>query len=112
MKLFPRYHPHRTNNEASLKVVDPSNKHIHGSPTKVPTPTIDIFTDASCHGYGAIMGDKTMLGVWTRRYKEKHINALELEAIRQALLKFAFRAEPNSTGTYGQLHVNSLQWQA
>ena len=60
-----------------------------GVPLKVPTPSKEIFTDASCHGYGAIMGDKTMSGVWTRKYKAKHINALELEAVRRALLTFA-----------------------
>ena len=60
-----------------------------GVPLKVPTPNLELFTDASLHGYGAIMGDKTMAGTWTRRYKEKHINSLELEAVRRALLTFA-----------------------
>ena len=67
-----------------------------GVPLKVPKPSKEIFTDASCHGYGAIMDDKTMSGVWTRAYKEKHINALELEATRRALLTFAPIVE-NST---------------
>ena len=66
----------------------PTNTH-RGVPLKPPHPTLDIFTDASCHGYGAIMGTATMSGEWTRRYREKHINHLELEATRRALLTFA-----------------------
>ena len=65
-----------------------TNTHV-GVPLKVPQPTREIFTDASCHGYGAIMDKQTMSGVWTRKYREKHINALELEATRRALLTFA-----------------------
>ena len=64
---------------------------LQGVPLKVPTPSKEIFTDASCHGYGAIMDNETMSGTWTRRYKAKHINALELEAVRRALLTFAPR---------------------
>ena len=67
-----------------------------GVPLKVPKPSVEIFTDASCHGYGAIMGDKTMSGTWTRCYKDKHINSLELEAVRRALLTFVHTVE-NST---------------
>ena len=64
-----------------------------GVPLKVPAPSEELFTDASCHGYGAIMGPHTLAGVWTRKYKEKHINALELEAVRRALLNFACHVE-------------------
>ena len=73
----------------------PANSFM-GVPLKTPTPRKEIFTDASCHGYGAIMDDLTMAGEWTRKYKEKHINALELEAVRRALLTFAPRVV-NST---------------
>ena len=64
------------------------NTHL-GVPLKVPPPGREIFTDASLHGYGAIMERQTMSGKWSRKYKEKHINALELEAVRRALLTFA-----------------------
>ena len=64
-----------------------------GVPLKIPPPGKEIFTDASCHGYGAIMGDKTLAGTWTRKYKEKHINALELEAVRRALISFVDHVE-------------------
>ena len=70
----------------------PTNTRV-GVPLKTPLPEREIFTDASCHGYGAIMGDQTMSGQWTRRYKEKHINALELEAVRRALMTFASHVE-------------------
>ena len=66
----------------------PTNTRV-GVPLKTPTPDHELFTDASCHGYGGIMANQTMSGVWSRRYQEKHINALELEAVRRALITFA-----------------------
>ena len=66
----------------------PTNSHV-GVPMKLPPPTQDIFTDASCHGYGAIMNNNKMSGEWTVRYRAKHINFLELEAVRRALIAFA-----------------------
>ena len=67
-----------------------------GVPLKTPVPDREIFTDASCHGYGAIMGKQKMSGVWSRRYKDHHINVLELDAVRRALVTFAENVE-NST---------------
>ena len=60
-----------------------------GVPLHTPKPELDIFTDASCHGYGGIMNGQTFSGVWSRRYKQKHINLLELEAVRRGLMEFA-----------------------
>ena len=60
-----------------------------GVPLHTPKPELDIFTDASCHGYGGIMSGQTFSGVWSRRYKQKHINLLELEAVRRGLMEFA-----------------------
>ena len=66
----------------------PTNTHL-GVVMKLPPPEKEIFTDASCHGFGAIMGNRQMAGVWSAKYKIKHINFLELEAVRRALLTFA-----------------------
>ena len=49
---------------------------------------VTIYTDASLQGWGAIMGQNTARGLWPRGPKA-HINALEMEAVWQALLQFA-----------------------
>ena len=70
----------------------PTNTHL-GVVMKLPPPEKDIFTDASSHGFGAIMEKHQMSGAWTPKYKVKHINFLELEAVRRALLTFAEAVE-------------------
>ena len=51
-------------------------------------PEVNIFTDASLHGWGAHMGSENASGIWQGAFKSYHINFLELEAIRLALLQF------------------------
>ena len=47
-----------------------------------------IFTDASKQGWGAHLGSMLASGVWPTHWSSYHINWLELEAVRLALLKF------------------------
>ena len=73
-------------------MVDKTHKHTPGHlgvVMKLLPPEKDIFTDASCHGFGNIMENRQMSGVWTAKYKVKHINVRELEVVRRALLTFA-----------------------
>lgn len=47
-----------------------------------------IFTDASTSGWGAVLENKEIHGLWTEKEKREHINLLELKAIWLALLSF------------------------
>ena len=47
-----------------------------------------IFTDASLHGWGAHLGSESASGIWPSAFRSSHINYLELEAIRLALVRF------------------------
>ena len=49
---------------------------------------VTMFTDASKAGWGAHMGERTASGLWPDTQRSFHINWLELEAIRLALLRF------------------------
>jgi hypothetical protein len=66
---------------------DPANVMV-GVPIKFPEPQVEIFTDASLFGWGAHLNQQTVSGVWTDEQSLLHINILELEAVRLALLHF------------------------
>ena len=48
-------------------------------------PHLQLFSDASREGWGAVLGDLQMSGRWTEEDKKLHINLLELKAIWLAL---------------------------
>ena len=52
------------------------------------SPTVDLFTDASHLGWGAHLGTRCSEGLWAPEHSSLHINLLELEAVRLALLDF------------------------
>ena len=58
-----------------------------GVKIKIDKPQHTIYADASKMGWGAHMGSTTMSGTWSESEKTLHINALELLAIRNALLQ-------------------------
>jgi hypothetical protein len=59
-----------------------------GVPIVQPPPQRDMFTDASLMGWGAHLEDCTAHGVWDTDQSSWHINSLEMEAVRLALLAF------------------------
>ena len=59
-----------------------------GVPLVPPTPRLQLFTDASLHGWGAHVADLSAAGVWSTAQASLHINFLEMEAVAQALRSF------------------------
>ena len=59
-----------------------------GIPIVSPEPQLEIFTDASLFGWGAHLDRQVISGVWTEDQSLLHINWLEMEAVRLALLHF------------------------
>lgn len=55
---------------------------------KVDTFVIEIFTDASSTGWGAVCGDSFTDGVWSSAERNHHINYLELLAAYFGLINF------------------------
>ena len=51
-------------------------------------PSLTISTDASLMGWGAHSGSLQVAGTWSGPWLKRHINILELEAVRRALLHF------------------------
>ena len=54
----------------------------------LPDPSLFFFTDASLKGWGASWKDHQISGLWSPPDSQRHINWLELKAIRLALLQW------------------------
>ena len=52
------------------------------------TPQVEVYSDASLQGWGAHCGQQTAFGLWDQMWLGKHINVLELQAVRLALQRF------------------------
>ena len=59
-----------------------------GVPLVPPTPQVQLFTDASSHGWGAHVADRSAAGVWSVTQSSLHVNMLEMEAVAHALRAF------------------------
>ena len=53
-------------------------------------PTIEMATDASTLGWGAVCNGQSAQGMWSPLEKQKHINELELLAVCFGLKSFLF----------------------
>ena len=53
-----------------------------GSPFRPPPPDIIVTSDASTHGWGASFEGQTIAGRWRDIHASRHINWLEMEAVR------------------------------
>ena len=61
---------------------------LKGEPLHLPEPNLFFFTDASLTGWGASWQDRYLSGQWSCQDSNQHINWLELEAIRLAVLQW------------------------
>ena len=59
-----------------------------GVPLHLPDPSLFFFTDVSLKGWGASWKDHQISGPWSTQDSQRHINWLELEAVRLALLRW------------------------
>ena len=71
-----------------------------GVPLHLPEPTLFFFTDASLKGWGASWKDNQIYGLWSAPEFLRHINWLELEAIRLALLQWGPQWRHHSVRVY------------
>ena len=55
----------------------------------VPNPSVEIKTDASLNGWGAVMGSSSTGGLFSEEETQDHINVLELKAILFGLKSLA-----------------------
>ena len=60
-----------------------------GMPFTEPPESAILVTDASLSGWGAHLGSRQVAGQWAGTWRHCHINLLELEAVRRAVLFFA-----------------------
>ena len=61
---------------------------LQGRPIQCPPPQLAIYTDASTSGWGAHCSNQSAAGLWSATETTRHLNELELLAIRKAALHF------------------------
>ena len=71
-----------------------------GVPLHLPEPSLFFFTDASLKGWGASWKDLQISGLWSDPESLRHINWLELEAIRLVLLHWGPQWRSQSVKVY------------
>ena len=71
-----------------------------GVPLRLPDPSLFFFTDASLKGWGASWQTQQISGVWSQQESRRHINWLELEAIRLALLHWGLQWNHQTVRVY------------
>ena len=54
----------------------------------LPVPDLSLYSDASDVGWGAIVGENQVSGVWTPSQRELSINLREMMAVQKGLLEF------------------------
>ena len=60
-----------------------------GVDLSLPVPDLSFYSDASDVGWGAIMGEQQVSGVWTPSQKQMSINLGEMMAVQNGLLGFS-----------------------
>ena len=59
-----------------------------GVDLSLPVPDLSFYSDASDVGWGAILGENQVSGVWTPSQRELSINLREMMAVQRGLLEF------------------------
>ena len=67
-----------------------------GIPLYAPTPTPDLFTDASTSGWGASLSNLRAQGTWSEQEARLHVNKWEMMALK-----------PHFSGTTTRVHYNN-----
>ena len=60
-----------------------------GVDLSLPVPDLSFYSDASDVGWGAIIGEQQVSGVWTPSQKQLSINLREMMAVQNGLLRFS-----------------------
>ena len=60
-----------------------------GVDLSLPVPDLSFYMDASDVGWGAIIGENQVSGVWTPSQRELFINLREMMAVQKGLLEFS-----------------------
>ena len=60
-----------------------------GVDLSLPVPDLSFYSDASDVGWGAIVGENQVSGVWTPSQRELPINLREMMAVQKGLFEFS-----------------------
>lgn len=93
--LLAHWRPSTHLYEASIPIKKPLREHLKwwcqytnltkGIPFQQLLPQVTLTTDASLIGWGAVLNDQKVSGIWKTEQKALHINALEMLAVLNAI---------------------------
>ena len=74
----------------------------------LPVPDLSFYSDASDVGWGAIVGEIQVSGVWTPCQRELSINLREMMAVQKGLLSSALFSEARRSLSFATMSRQSL----
>ena len=91
------------------------NSKREGVDLSLPVPDLNFYSDASDVGWGAIIGEHQVSGVWTPSQRELSINLREMMAVQKGLLESALSSEARRSLSFATMPRQSLtsgDWEA
>ena len=79
-----------------------------GVDLSLPVPDLSFYSDASDVGWGAIIGEQQVSGVWTPSQKQLSINFREMMAVQNGLLRFSQSLRGKTIAVLRQCHDSRL----
>ena len=71
-----------------------------GVDLSLPVPDLSFYSDESDVGWGAILGEQQVSGVWTPSQRELSINLREMMAVQEGLLEFSSLLRGNTIALF------------
>ena len=91
------------------------NSRTRGRRSFLPVPDLSFYWDASDVGWGAVVGEHQVSGVWTPSQRELSINLREMRAVQKGLLESALSSEARRSLSFATMPRQSLtsgDWEA
>ena len=82
-------HPFGSSVSGGFFMVVLGDSRTRGRRSFLPVPDLSFYSDASDVGWGAVVGEHQVSGVWTPSQRELSINLREMMAVQKGLLEFS-----------------------
>ena len=79
-----------------------------GVDLSLPVPDLSFYSDASDVGWGAIVGEHQVSGVWTPSQRELSINIRKMMAVQKGLLEFSSLLRGKAIALFCDCHDSRL----
>ena len=108
-------HPLGSSVSGGFFMVVLGDSRTRGRRSFLPMPDLSFYSDASDVGWGAVVGEHQVSGVWTPSQRELSINLREMMAVQKGLLESALSSEARRSLSFTTMPRQSLtsgDWEA